>query len=170
MLSNVFIAPETIQMTLDQGVNVNARDKDGQTPLHALATTRTYSFLPSFLPAATGQFMTKYGETLSYILRMLMEVEINLDAQDRKRNTALHLLHFNKTAEAIMEQGANVLIRNNKNRTPFEHLRSISKSGNYVEPKLLALMEKWHNSAAVKNELEKKTGLYSKVQKKPSRM
>ena len=54
MLSNVFIAPETIQMTLDQGVNVNARDKDGQTPLHAFACPCHHKDIQLFTELFTG--------------------------------------------------------------------------------------------------------------------
>eukprot|EP01134_Creolimax_fragrantissima_P004582 CFRG4582T1 len=84
-----------------KGVDIHSTDPDGRTPLMWAA----------------------YRVFTADTIRTLIALKSEIDTQDHTRNTALHWACFNgnnATVRELVNLGARIDIRNDKNQTPFE--------------------------------------------------
>ena len=91
---------EVSRIFIQQNVNQNAPNCDGQTPLHQ---------------ASRGGHIN--------VARLLLEHGVNVNAQDKKCATALHLASENnylEIAHLLLEHGADVEVEDDKGRTPLQ--------------------------------------------------
>lgn len=92
-----------IKSLLDQGANVNARNKSGMTALH-------YA-------------ITKRNSLSSEIVELLLEYGANINAQNTHGNSPLYLAaqyRRDHLVELLLENGADHTIKNNKGKTALD--------------------------------------------------
>ena len=90
---------EVLQILIDAGSDVNARDKDGRTPLHLVRRDIE-------------------------IAELLIENGADVNARDRDGNTPINEVENVKIAEILVEHGADPHTRNNKGYTPLHKAKS----------------------------------------------
>ncbi|XP_046563153.1 serine/threonine-protein phosphatase 6 regulatory ankyrin repeat subunit B-like isoform X2 [Haliotis rubra] len=92
---------EVIQALLKEGANVQMQNRKGQTPLHCAARNKCMECVELLLPVS------------------------DVNAQDTDGNTALHFSflsdepHSHEVIQALLENGADVGIKNKKGETPL---------------------------------------------------
>lgn len=90
-----------VELLIDNGAQLNVRDKYGHTPLHRAASLG--------------------HEKIVHLL--LCQPTINIDVQDNEGNTPLHLAcedGSNSVAISLVKKGANLTIQNQQEKTPLE--------------------------------------------------
>src|SRR6266702_3108843 len=125
------------QLLLEQGIDVNASDKDHATPLHLASSHGMLAVAWLLLnhgananaeniQGQTPLHLTSRGEDLSHrnpdVMRLLLELGVDVNAQDKDQATPLHLAcsHGNfETAPVLLEHGANVNAENVRCQTPL---------------------------------------------------
>ena len=98
-----------LSLRLDQGANVNVKNKKGQTPLHLVMLDSWYS-----------------EEDRLAVTRVLMELGADANAQDGYYTTPLHLasrLSSFEMAWILLENGADRNMKDNDGKTPFQLAR-----------------------------------------------
>jgi len=98
---------EAAQMLLKRGANINARNKEGRTPLHQVLVR---------LSDDTG---ASYFDTI----QLLLEHGADVDALDAAQSTPLHVASKYGSAKAtqlLLGCGANVHLQNNDGHTPSQ--------------------------------------------------
>jgi len=94
------------RLLLDHGVNINVRDKECQTPLHAALADLDNSVADYYVDA----------------VRFLLDHDADVDAEDNDRSTPLHVISRHGNVEAarlLLERGARVDARDNDDSTPL---------------------------------------------------
>ncbi|XP_048239578.1 uncharacterized protein LOC124112111 isoform X2 [Haliotis rufescens] len=92
---------EVIQALVEKGADVGIKNKKDQTPLHCAARRQCMECVKLFLPVS------------------------DVNAQDSDGNTALHCIllsyisHSHEVIQALVEKGADVGIKNKKDKTPL---------------------------------------------------
>ena len=95
------------QLLLEHGANINARNKEGHTPLHRV------------LADLDDDMGTHHFDTIQFLL----EHGANVDALDDAQSTPLHVASEYGSAKAtrlLLEHGANVYLQNNEGHTPSQ--------------------------------------------------
>jgi ankyrin repeat protein len=90
---------EMVQLLVDNQIDINGRNKDGQTPLHTATIER--------------------HETL---VKILLKHQANIDADDREGATPLHLATYlgnDAIAQVLLEHHANIEARARQGTTPL---------------------------------------------------
>ena len=113
---------EEIRLSLDQGVNVNAKNSDGVTALYLAAQNGRADIVKLLLEyGADVNATTNYGVTALHfaaqngradIVKLLLEYGADVNATTNYGVTALHLAAQNghaETAQLLLENGADVL-------------------------------------------------------------
>jgi ankyrin repeat protein len=104
---------DNAQLFLSRGVSFTAVSQDRQTPLH---------------------FAVKYGHGHSQpranFMRSLIHQGVNLNTQDRKGRTALHIavsIDDEEAVQLLCEEGINVMLKDAVGETAGEKLKSYEK-------------------------------------------
>jgi ankyrin repeat protein len=103
-----------VHLLIAAGANVNARDNEGKTPLHAL-----------------------HGMKNANVVEVMIAAGANVNARDNEGKTPLHAPHGMKNAnvvEVMIAAGANVNARDNEGKTPLHGM----KNANVVEVMIAA--------------------------------
>ncbi len=92
------------QRLMALGVDVNAQDKNGLTPLHAAANHRSYE-----------------------VAELLISQGANVNAQDKNGLTPLHVAaNFSAhVAHLLMQHGADVMLSNHRGEFPADYARNV---------------------------------------------
>ena len=118
---------------LDHGADVNARNADGQTPLHRV----------SLSPRLTRKFESGYQEVeANRLAQILLERGADVNARDKDQATPLHSASFMsnlETARVLLNHGANIHAKNHLGQTPL-HIVSQGGYHSRSEPALVELL------------------------------
>jgi len=112
---------QVAQLLLGHGVDINVRDKEGQTPLHGSLIGLHDGIADCYIDA----------------IRSLLEHGADVDALDNNHMTPLHVMlqYWNtRAAQLLLEHGADVGARDNNHSTP---LHVASQRGNAEGARLL---------------------------------
>ncbi len=135
---------EMAELLLDHGADLDAKDKDGVTPLgHALFYRGICDFYSRcFLPVVTC------SEQDNELRRYLLERGANSKAVDNKGNSLLHRValgdvfypprHYPEFITLLMEFGADIEMKDSDGRTPYD---CAIAQGSYAQGILKALEE-----------------------------
>jgi ankyrin repeat protein len=120
---------ELLELLVARGVDVKARDCNGQTPLHRAATREIAELL--ITKGADVNAKDNNGNTPLHraatreIAELLITKGADVNAKDNNGNTPLHSNHVyilessREIAELLVSHGADINARNNKGRTPL---------------------------------------------------
>ena len=111
-------AVRCLELLLEQGAEVDARNKAARVPLHLVAETGQ--------AAAIGEGEMPQAETI----RLLAKYGADLDAQDKKGRTPLHRATYEgrvAAVEALLEAGADPLVPNKSGKNAFAIARKEAK-------------------------------------------
>jgi ankyrin repeat protein len=102
---------DVVQVLLNYGAEANAKNADGQTPLHQVSQN----------------LGGPYKDDCPKIARLLLEHGADVNAQDNDRTTPLHLTSYNGhagLAEMLLDRGAQAAsdAEDNDGETPLHHL------------------------------------------------
>ncbi|KAH8987328.1 ankyrin repeat-containing domain protein [Lactarius akahatsu] len=137
-----------VRLLLARGVDVNSQDKYHNTPLHSAAFNHGPRIAHLLLDhGANPCAENEQGETLLHevsrikddsrgigIARLLLGRGVDVHAQDKDHNTALHSAAFNGRlglAQVLLDHAANPTAENDQGETPL-HLLSRGKSDHGV--------------------------------------
>ena len=98
-----------VQLLLEHGANVHARNNMGHTPLHRAV----YDLSPD----------NSYEETCLRVIMLLLEHGADIGALDNDHSTPLHVLSLYgnvKATQLLLEQGANVNLQNKESKAPHQ--------------------------------------------------
>ena len=146
---------DIIELLIQHGANVNAKDKWGYTPLSYAVYKDDYLYLMNILIANGAEVDTKdpSGETyLHYAatagrteaVKLLLEAGANINTKSDRGQTAVHAIldirnsDYNRyrqskdTVELLLSKGADVNLKDKDGRTPL-HLAAESADGHIVE-------------------------------------
>ena len=104
---------------LEHAVQVNAKDLSGYTPLHEVTFGKYYC-------RSFGLYRWRQKDHLGKVLHLaeiLLESGANIDAQNKDRETPLHLashLRFHDMARLLLKHGADVNVKNSEGKYPFQ--------------------------------------------------
>ena len=117
-----------------KGINVNARDKDGRTPLHYAARQGCDEVVNLLITrGANVNAKNKIGNTPLHLAtqlgqgkaaRLLIQEGAKVNARDQESRTPLHLaaqLGQGKAARLLIQEGAKVNARDQESRTPLHY-------------------------------------------------
>lgn len=120
------------QRLIDQGVDVNAQDGMGNTPLHYVGASLTLAqslLLQGANVNARNQsgitpLHNVFGEKDVAVMALLIEAGAEVNAQDHEQLTPLHLAYNTgspEIADLLIRHGAEVNARSNQNFTPLHY-------------------------------------------------
>eukprot|EP01064_Diplonema_japonicum_P035072 TRINITY_DN7486_c0_g1_i1.p1 TRINITY_DN7486_c0_g1~~TRINITY_DN7486_c0_g1_i1.p1 ORF type:complete len:507 (+),score=87.33 TRINITY_DN7486_c0_g1_i1:601-2121(+) len=111
---------KVISLLIDQGVDVNAKDAKGETPLFHAGSKNAFSLLLE--KGADPKVLTAEGRSLLHCVcqrdlewhvRTLLQRGADVGARDAQGETPLHRARSKKVAECLIEYGADRDARNN---------------------------------------------------------
>ena len=118
---------------LDNGADVNARNADGQTPLHRVSLSLRLRF-----ESESGY------ETANRLVKLMLERGADVNARDKDQATPLHYATFMtnlETTRVLLDNGANIHAKNVQGQTPLHIVSQSEASGGYKsEPALIELL------------------------------
>lgn len=123
----------TVQELIGQGVNVDSRTDNGNTPLHAAAAKGHLDIVQLLLAKEadinaqdnndlTPLHQAAIGHRLN-VAHLLLDRGARINIQDNKGNTALHLtvlFDCPDITKALIIAGANPFLKDKEGRTPFD--------------------------------------------------
>ena len=141
---------EIVQMLLDMGPNLEARDNEGGRPLHRAIRDNGYSIVISKLLISSGADVNAKDDDgwtpLHFavdnnsleIAKLLISSGADLEAKDEYGRTPLHWAASGNSlaaAQLLVSSGAEVNVKDNDGNTPLElaiHLHKKSSSSEYL--------------------------------------
>ena len=148
------------RLLLQQGIDVNARDKQQETPLHCASSYGFFKIALALLDHgadvnalnASGQtplhsvslsHQSHYEESNCHRLAQLMlERGADVNARDKNQATPLHSASYKsnlETSRILLDRGANIHTKNVQGQTPL-HIVSQGDYGFWSEPALVELL------------------------------
>ena len=123
---------EVIDILIDNGANVNAKNKTDHTPLHYAGKSQK---ITSLLVKNGADVNVKNNEgitplhkaRLPEVAEILIAHGAEINFQDKKGKIPLHYLVINDSlsaAELLINQGANINVQDNNNQTPLDYVLS----------------------------------------------
>jgi Ankyrin repeats (3 copies) len=108
-------------LLIANGADVNASNKDWETPLH-LAVSTYYGYSAADIEAKRQK-----------IMEILIAKGAEIDVQDKDGNTPLHLTRDRKIAELLIAKGANFDAKNNEGESPLNMVMKNTDSEALIE-------------------------------------
>ncbi len=128
-------------LLMSDGIECNAKNSDGDTALHLIAQYRKKLSGSYFL---TTKKRTENKECLLEVAKLLLSKDIEVNAQNRLGETALHIALEAKDEELgtlLINHGANTLLKNNKELTPYMLSHNCSSEfGTFIDSHLEPFM------------------------------
>ena len=125
-LAAILGGPSTVQVLLNAGADVNARDGADQTPLHNAANSSIVQVLLAAgadVNARDGNDRTPLHNAANLtIIQALLAAGADVNARDTSGNTPLYSIDYRggvAEAQALLDAGANLNVRNLWGRTPL---------------------------------------------------
>lgn len=168
LVEKLFLAAESNDLesakilVLVHGVNPNARDAYGFTPIHIAAEAGNCEFIETMVSlganinarenngytimadrAACGGMFTK-------VLRTFVNLKGDLNLPDFKGNTTLHnIIKYNiEYMKAVIDAGADIFIKNKRGENVLAYARRVLSSGPTKMEKINFLVERFIKAAA----------------------
>ena len=124
---------DVVQVLIDAGANIEARDNSGYSPLHFACSSGSPDSVKMLVRAGAGVRVTNnYGDTClifaasrghTEIVRYLVGLkEVEVDHTDDEDGTALHWAADNNHADVVqvlIDAGANIEVRDNNGYSPL---------------------------------------------------
>ncbi len=130
--------PEVAKVLIDNGADVNAKNKMGYTKLHMAAA----------MPDATSEMYQPVGSSSPGMLDVLLAApKINLNAASNSGATPLFLAANVTVAKKLVEKGASVIAKDKENATPLHYFAANGRK-DMVEF-VLAKLAELKNSTAI---------------------
>ena len=146
------------QLLLENNLDVNAQDKDHNTPLHLACEHKSVNIVRVLTDhGAIVDMVNMQGQTplhvlakhifafgsppLEDIVRILLERGANVNTRDKDNATPLHLVfstHESSIAPILLDGGANASAKDNRGQTPLHRLVS---NGFYSEVSCLSFVQ-----------------------------
>ncbi len=114
---------QEVASLIEQGANVNATDREGNSPLHKATTAEQTNLLIE--AGADVKAKNKEGETPLHTAKtaeqiaMLIEAGADVNAQDNKGKTPLHNAQTWNQVNKLLQSGATVDVRDQDGNTPL---------------------------------------------------
>jgi serine/threonine protein kinase len=121
LVSTSEVNENVIDLLIANGADVNASNKDWETPLH-LAVSTYYGYSAADIEAKRQQ-----------IMGILIAKGAEIDAKDKDGNTPLHLTRDRKIAELLIAKGANFDAKNNEGESPLNMVMKNTNSEALIE-------------------------------------
>ena len=110
---------DVAEVLLEHGAQANAKDIQGQSPLHQVILGDHY-----FQSAKMTSWPRKYhADEVVYLVRLLLKHGVDVNAQNNVQETPLHLasrLRLLEMARFLLEHGANVNMKNAEGKTALQ--------------------------------------------------
>ena len=115
---------QIVKKLLDQGVNVNAKDADGQTALHKVFLGKQKADHQMDRKSCLSKseiliLKQNVQKTFTEIIKLLVNKGIDIHARDENRQTALHKAFSTQLTDTLLDNGANIEAKDNNGYTPL---------------------------------------------------
>lgn len=170
---------EILKLLIEQGADVNVRDKDGITPLFLVSSFEVAEMLVE--NGAEVNIKDYHGNTLLYekiietnmesrekeeMIELLFKNGADVNIRDKKGRTALHLLTSTwppfllsseedlESAKVLLENGADVNIRDNKGKHAIDYAIGTTFSSGYLfNRKMISLLKSYEEKGTIESRI-----------------
>lgn len=109
---------DIVQLLLERGADVNAKNDNGTTPLLLATPIQSWA---KFRAQKYGEDLAAAADLFFVIVQLLLEHGADVNAYDNDGTTPLHVVDFVGIAQLLLERGADVNAEDNDGETPLNH-------------------------------------------------